>query len=123
MASNSKIRCTATYIAGGILITAVGGPMVWWKLFGPTAANIKSMSAQGDMLVQAIGQYKQDFGCYPSTLEDLVPEYIANTTPPVLGRQWTYVYFPEKDRLEIWYSWPIFGHEYYNEGDGWERFD
>lgn len=48
-------------------------------------------TATGNVIINALNQYKRDHGIFPDELADLVPDYLPSIPMPTAGaRSWTY---------------------------------
>ena len=57
-----------------------------------SSSAISASKAQGQILAQAIGAYRDAKGVLPKRLDDLIPVYIGELKPPQAGeQQWEYV--------------------------------
>ena len=50
-------------------------------------AEFDANIARGDIIVQAIQQYEQEQGQLPTTIQELVPTYLATIPPPPLAQR------------------------------------
>jgi hypothetical protein len=100
-----RIRGSVRSIPPAVIITVVllcwgGGCVVWGVVSGVveehyyfTSARVAETQSRGDQIVGALKAYNAKNGRYPSSLDELVPAFIAEIPTPICGEPvWHYDY-------------------------------
>jgi hypothetical protein len=64
---------------------SIGEPANW------TDANLAESECRGEVIADAILRYRDVYGVYPPTLNDLTPAFLGHLPPPLAGTpEWRY---------------------------------
>ena len=79
MKKKNIFRYIALGILGGVLIICSLSLIEFYNLDG---ASLEMGKKAGEPIVQALEQFRLDYGYYPSELDPLVPKYLASIPQP-----------------------------------------
>jgi len=93
--------------------TSKGG----WLYF--SEKELTEYTKNGNQIIRALEAYYEKKGCYPETLEELVPVYLKRTPPPSSRYEQPFNYFkipedhPRKDEYHYGFSLTLFASCWY----------
>lgn len=102
-----------------LLTVAIYAGLLWMKGNAPpteapmTGEFCDRSMAIGNTIIHAIDAYHTDTGTYPTKLNDLVPQYLAEITNPVAGtREWYYYVHETNNGYTLKFASNEFGPQY-----------
>ena len=117
------------FCVGGVLTVRIAFPVfshnlwVFFYLDFVWDRHADECQRRGDLIIEALLQYKNDYGSYPETLDKLVPKYIDEIPKLPDYNRWSYNVNEDGsfglDFSAFEYNYPCY---YYESNDGqWNR--
>lgn len=132
-----RIRLVGCLIVTVAAVLVVVGGVVAFRRYDPWALAMGSglvlrhrpgamaeSRVRGTELVEALESFRAARGAYPATLDELAPQYLERTEPPLVGRgKWAYRrHDPNRFILELFVG-PDYEMEWYDSDAGQWQVD